>query len=150
MSIYATMWDTSSDDHTTGDEGPFCGKWVQVRKTSAAYERARLIFFDGRRYNLDPKKPCSCGAGTLPYGGSHILPGEQPADGHAEIALIPGHIERDGREDEQPPDDQTPWPYLRLGVGSPEGRCTVVLSEQHVKALHESLTYWLEARGALS
>jgi hypothetical protein len=151
MSIYATMWTTSDDDHTTGcEDGPCCAKWVRARKGSQAYENARLRKFNGERWNLNDSKPCTCGAGVLPYMGSHVLPGEEDANGYAEVASIPGHIERVGREAEKPVDDETPWPFIRMSIGSDSGHAAVVLTEQHVRNLCEALTWWLEARSEAS
>lgn len=150
MSIYATLWSTYPDDHGFDDGGVRCAKWKQVAKGSPQWEHARLITFVGKRYRLDSKTPCSCGAGTLPYYGSHVLPSdEDKADGGLEVAAIPGYIERVGREDEKPLDDDTPWPYLRLCVDFGENNAAIVLTEKHVTELYDALTYWLEARGVI-
>lgn len=49
------------------------------------------------------------------YQGSHILPSENDKRGGSiDLALIPSHITREGRGDG--PEDEIPWPYLRVGM----------------------------------
>lgn len=77
----------------------------------------------------------------LVYQGSHIPPDERtdPRGGWVDLALIPSHITRDGRDDK--PEDAAPWPYLRFGVNE----STVVLTRKHVEEIVETLTWWLRA-----
>lgn len=87
-------------------------------------------------------KPCDCGQPRAPlvYQGSHHLPSEfDPRGGTVDLALIPSHITRDGRDDK--PEDEAPWPYLRFGVN--EG--TVILTRENVQQVYETLGWWLEA-----
>lgn len=73
------------------------------------------------------------------YQGSHILPMESdPRGGWVNLALIPSHITRDGRDDKS--EDETPWPYLRFGVNEE----TVILTRRNVKMIADSLNHWLE------
>jgi hypothetical protein len=76
------------------------------------------------------------------YQGSHVLPAESDErGGWVDIALIPSHITRDGRDDQ--PEDEAPWPYLRLGVNEQ----TVILTRRNVQEIHESLSWWLSHTG---
>lgn len=81
------------------------------------------------------------------YQGSHILPcpGNTPREkGDAvQVAQIPSHITRDGRDDA--PEDGVPWPWLRLSV-LPED---VVLDRSQVAELHAVLGAWLDATGQI-
>lgn len=80
-------------------------------------------------------------AAPLVYQGSHILPDERtdPRGGYVDIALIPSHITRDGRDER--PEDGPPWPYLRFGVNG----ATVVLTRDQVEQIVMTLTWWLHA-----
>lgn len=74
------------------------------------------------------------------YNGSHVLPHpDSPRDltGIVQLAEIPSHITRDGREDQ--PEDGAPWPWLRLSVGHED----VVLHARQVRAMHQVLGAWL-------
>jgi hypothetical protein len=120
VSIYASL-DAPDDDHTTE-----CGVYVETSPGC---------------FDFDEDGECTCGLLTAPivYQGSHILPAmTDERDGHVDLALIPGHIERDGRERETP-DEDTPWPYLRFGVNGE----TVVLDVAGVERVHASLDHWL-------
>lgn len=76
------------------------------------------------------------------YQGSHVVPGlEDDRGGWVDIALIPSHITRDGKDDG--PDDGVPYPFLRLGVNNE----TVVLTYQGVEMVHRTLSEWLEKFG---
>lgn len=80
----------------------------------------------------------------IAYRGSHVLPSEgDPRCGSVDLAEVPPHITRDGRDD-GPEDEWTPWPFLRLGVGV---ECAV-LDEALARSLYEALGGWLEQRGA--
>jgi hypothetical protein len=75
------------------------------------------------------------------YEGSHILPStDSPRDPACPVQLaeIPSHITRDGRDDQ--PEDGAPWPWMRLSVG----REDVVLDRGQVQAVWESMGAWLE------
>ncbi len=78
------------------------------------------------------------GDAPLVYQGSHVLPSEaDPRGGHVDLALIPSHITRDGRDDQ--PEDGAPWPYLRFGVNE----STVVLTRSQVEQISVQLEWWL-------
>ncbi|MEW1565759.1 hypothetical protein AB0454_22570 [Streptomyces sp. NPDC093509] len=75
------------------------------------------------------------------YQGSHVLPSsaDPRGDGWAvQVAQIPSHITRDGRDDQ--PEDGAPWPWLRLSVRSDD----VVLDRAQVAELHAALGVWLK------
>lgn len=126
MSIYGSMSAPDDSDHEDG-----CAIYVEDPPGSGCYE------FSG--------KPCDCGQPDAPlvYQGSHVLPSDtDKRGGVVDIAFIASHVTRDGRDDR--PEDETPWPYLRLGVN--EG--IVVLTVRNVQQIHASLTEWLDAVGA--
>lgn len=79
------------------------------------------------------------------YRGSHILPHEDDervdADLAVQLAQIPSHITRDGRDDQ--PEDGTPWPWLRLSLGMEDA----VLDRGQVAKFYASLGAWLEQTG---
>lgn len=76
------------------------------------------------------------------YRGSHILPAEDdPRGGCVQLAEIPSHITRDGRDDR--PEDGAPWPWLRLSVDQAD----VLLSRDQAREMHERLGAWLEQTG---
>lgn len=76
------------------------------------------------------------------YRGSHILPAEDDARGGCvQLAEIPSHITRNGRDDQ--PEDGAPWPWLRLSVNQADA----VLSRGQVREMHEVLGAWLEQTG---
>lgn len=73
------------------------------------------------------------------YQESHILPAEDsPRDGVVQLAEVPSHITRDGRDDR--PEDGVPWPWLRLSVDQAD----VVLDREQVREMWESMGAWLE------
>lgn len=75
------------------------------------------------------------------YQGSHVLPSEDdPRDEgwSVQLAEVPSHITRDGRDDR--PEDGKPWPWLRLSMHSEDA----VLHARQVRAVYESLGAWLE------
>lgn len=118
MSIFAS-WGAPSDDEHTDD----CARWEK----------------DGDMWDISDR-PCDCGQPDSPlvYAGSHILPSEEdPRGGWVDIASIPSHITRDGRDDR--PEDEAPWPFLRFGVN--EG--TVILTRRNVEQVAEALNEWL-------
>lgn len=85
--------------------------------------------------------PCDCGLPDTPlvYQGSHIFPGDSDErGGWVDLAMIDGHITRDGRDDA--PEGGKPWPYLRFGVNQE----TVVLTRRNVEQVAASLNEWLE------
>lgn len=78
------------------------------------------------------------------YEGSHVLPHEDdPRDKSCpvQLAAVPSHITRDGRDDQ--PEDGTPWPWLRMSLG----REDAVLDRGQAAALHASLGAWLQQTG---
>lgn len=122
MSIYASL-DAPEDWHSTD-----CGIWVEDG------EKGYVVRGD--------ETQCTCALREAPlvYRGSHILPSmEDERGGDVDIALIPGHVFREGRESEQPPDDETPWPYLRFGVNGER----VVLDTAGVQRVADTLNRWL-------
>lgn len=96
---------------------------------------------DGNLWSLTDR-PCTCGQPDAPlvYQGSHVLPDSSmdKRGGYVDIASIPSHITRDGRDDK--PEDETPWPYLRLGVNE----STVILTRHNVAQIAATLNEWLE------
>ncbi|MDX2550154.1 hypothetical protein [Streptomyces stelliscabiei] len=77
------------------------------------------------------------------YQGSHILPAEDdPRAGSVGLALIPGHITRDGRDDQ--PDDRQPWPWLRLSLDVQPDDPAVVLNPAQARHLAEQLAAWAD------
>lgn len=122
MSIYASL--PAPDDLRHED---CCTKWREV-------EPGVFESVEGA--------PCTCGLPRAPivYRGSHVLPSaaSDPRGGSVDLALIPGHITRNGRDDG--PDDGAPWPYLRLGVNGE----TVVLDRAGVALVHRTLSRWLD------
>lgn len=73
------------------------------------------------------------------YQGSHILPAEDDLrDGIVQLAEVPSHITRDGRDDQ--PEDGRPWPWLRLSVNQADA----VLHARQVREVWESMGAWLE------
>lgn len=78
------------------------------------------------------------------YQGSHILPDtdDRRDDGESvQLAEVPPHISRDGRDDQ--PEDGQPWPWLRLSLYAEDA----VLARSQVAALHAALGSWLERTG---
>lgn len=129
MSIYATWLSLGDDEHEDG-----CAVYVEDPPGSDCFE------FSGR--------PCSCGTPRAPivYEGSHVLP--SPGDrrgGYIDVAAIPNHIERDGRDDDG---EGALKDWLRLTVGNPPSASTgdacVVLDRPLVVELRDTLTAWLE------
>ncbi|MET8978535.1 hypothetical protein ABZX85_23245 [Streptomyces sp. NPDC004539] len=73
------------------------------------------------------------------YQGSHILPsGDDPREGDVQLAEIPSHITRDGRDDQ--PEDDAPWPWLRLSIDDAD----VILDPATARYLAEQLTDWAD------
>lgn len=78
-----------------------------------------------------------------PYGyqGSHVLPSEDdPRDGGwaLQLAGVPSHITRDGRDDQ--PEDGKPWPWMRLSLHDEDA----VLHARQVREIWEVMGAWLE------
>ena len=120
MSIYATWLDLSEDDHAEG-----CAVFTEIEPG----------WFELSGY------PCDCGTPRAPlvYQGSQVLPADtDERGGMVEVAAIPSHITRNGRDD-APEGGLKDW--LRLGVN--EG--TVVLPRPLVAELRDTLTQWLDA-----
>lgn len=73
------------------------------------------------------------------YQGSHILPSEEDLrDGTVQLAEVPSHITRDGRDDQ--PEDGAPWPWMRLSVNQADA----VLHARQVREVYESMGAWLQ------
>lgn len=76
------------------------------------------------------------------YQGSHILPSEDDLrDGIVQLAEVPSHITRDGRDDQ--PEDGAPWPWMRLSVNESDS----ILHAKQVREMWESMGAWLEQVG---
>ena len=76
------------------------------------------------------------------YQRSHILPSEDdPRGGDVQLAEVPSHITRDGRDDQ--PEDGRPWPYLRMSLNTEDA----VLHARQVRQVWESMGAWLEQVG---
>ena len=84
------------------------------------------------------------------YQGSHILPAQDdPRGGSIDVAAIPNHITRDGRDD----GSEGLHDWLRLSVledaaterPRQKGHATVVLDRGQVELLRDTLTHWLDA-----
>ena len=122
MSIFSSLAAPSDDQHS--DE---CAIWD------------KRVDADGETWEISDR-PCDCGQPDAPlvYQGSHVLPAVgDPRGGDVDLALIPGHITRDERDDG---DGTVPWPYLRLGVNGE----TVILTRRHVSMILTELSGWLE------
>lgn len=77
------------------------------------------------------------------YQGSHILPADDdPRAGSIGLALIPGHITRDGRDDQ--PDDRQPWPWLRLSLDTQPSDPAVILNPAQARHLAEQMAAWAD------
>ena len=73
------------------------------------------------------------------YQGSHILPTDDDLrDGDVQLAEVPSHITRDGRNDQ--PEDDNPWPWLRLSVNDAD----VILDPAQARYLAEQLADWAD------
>lgn len=122
MSIFASLAAPDGDEHLDS-----CARWAKT--DDASWEISN--------------RPCDCGQPDAPlvYQGSHVLPDERtdPRSGWVDLALIPSHITRDGRDDK--PEDDMPWPYLRFGVNGE----TVILTRHHVEQIVRRLSWWLGA-----
>jgi hypothetical protein len=120
MSIFASLPAPSDDEHTDD-----CARWDKHDDVWEISDR-----------------PCDCGQPDAPliYQGSHVLPSEEdPRGGDVDLALIPGHITRDARDNG---DEDTHWPFLRFGVNGQ----TVILTRHHVEQIHATLGDWLEEK----
>ncbi|MFD9564395.1 hypothetical protein [Streptomyces sp. NPDC059994] len=77
------------------------------------------------------------------YQGSHILPDEDDRRGGViGLALIPSHITRDGRDDQ--PNDDTPWPWLRLHIDSRSDDPAVVINPAQARRIGQQLVAWAD------
>lgn len=73
------------------------------------------------------------------YQRSHVLPHEtDQRGGTVQLAGIPSHITRAGRDDQ--PEDDAPWPWLRLSVNQAD----VVLDRGQVQGMYASMGAWLD------
>lgn len=121
MSIFCSWEVPDEDDHVEG-----CALYVETEPGCFDFSGA----------------PCDCGQPYAPlvYQGSNVLPSnDDPRGGTVDIASIPSHITREGRDDQ--PEDGTPYPWLRFGVN--EG--TVILTPSQVEQIRDALSEWLEA-----
>ena len=127
MSIYGTI--LLLDDEHTED----CAIWVEAE--------------DGI---VEPDGECSCGLPWWPlvYEGSHVLPSDEdsPRGGWVEMACIPDHVHRDGRDDAVAREgERKPW--LRLSVGEEGGGdATVIVTEDQARRMMLALDDWLRER----
>ena len=77
------------------------------------------------------------------YQGSHLLPTEDdPRGGSVGLAEIPGHITRDHRDNQ--PDDDRPWPWLRLSIDTQPDDPAVVINPAQARHLAGQLTAWAD------
>jgi hypothetical protein len=94
---------------------------------------------------LDPTDHPTTPGLPYQYLGSHILPTEDgPRDGDVQLAEIPSHITRDGRDDQ--PEDGRPWPWLRMSVDAyaTGASADVVLDVAQARYLAGQLTDWAD------
>lgn len=80
------------------------------------------------------------------YAGSNVLPSEdQRKAASVDLALIPSHITRDGRDDQ--PEDGAPWPWLRIDVfnGDDWEGATAVINPAQARDLARQLTEWADS-----
>jgi hypothetical protein len=118
VSIWAT-WLALDDDHAEE-----CSIWVA--ESDGAFAATGV---------------CDCGQPDYPfeYRGSHHLPSEaDPRGGSVQVAAVPDHITRDGRDDGKE-GDRKPW--IRLSLNDED----VVLNEAQVRKLWQCLGDWLAA-----
>jgi hypothetical protein len=133
VSIYAS-WSGLDCEHEDG-----CAFWVEV--SDGLFERGS-------------EADCTCGLPRAPliYQGSHVLPSaDDPKGGYVEIASIPDHITRPGRDD----GGEGPKDWLRLSVGSvplpgEEPReaesDSLVLTRKQVEIVRDEMTEWLDRK----
>jgi hypothetical protein len=95
---------------------------------------------------IDDEEPCGP---PWVYQGSHFLPDEEDCrGGSVGLALIPGHITRDGRDDK--PEDEQPWPWLRLSVDADAEGAAVLITPAQARHLAGQLTDWADSTGKLA
>jgi hypothetical protein len=133
MSIYASWLTLGDGEHEDG-----CAIYVEDPPGSNCFE------FSG--------EPCDCGTPRAPivYEGSHVLPSNTDRRaGYIDVAGIPDHIVREGREDGR---EGVPKDWLRLSVGSVPSTtmygAALVLDRALVMELRDTLTAWLEREEA--
>lgn len=78
------------------------------------------------------------------YHGAHVVPSEtERTAASVDLALIPSHITRDGRDDQ--PEDERPWPWLRMEtVTSAWDQGPVVVNPAQARDLARQLTEWAD------
>ena len=134
--------------------------WLSIedaRETAAEMEAAGISYGvigeDGPIDDLDELDPEELDA-PIVYEGSHVLPSDNDRrGGSVEVAAIPHHITRDGRDDAS---EGALKDWLRLSVDSLDsiktykdapyvsgGSATVVLTRNQVERLRDTLTAWL-------
>lgn len=134
--------------------------WLSIedaRETAAEMEAAGISYGvigeDGPIDDLDELDPEELDA-PIVYEGSHVLPSDNDRrGGSVEVAAIPDHITRDGRDDAS---EGALKDWLRLSVDSLDsiktykdapyvsgGSATVVLTRNQVERLRDTLTAWL-------
>lgn len=136
MSIYGTIlfFDQWHEDG--------CAVWVEDPPGSNSYRLG--------------ERACTCGLPGSPYvyEGSHVLPSATDRKGGSlDLAMVPAHITRDGRDDGA----EGPKDWLRLSLTNqasteqyegkpyvPAGASTIVLNRRHAEELRDALTDWLE------
>lgn len=138
MSIYST-WLTIEDER----------QWMEAMAGAGI---SAGVIRDGEPTATDIDAP-------IVYQGSHVLPSDEDRRGGGiDVAAIPDHITRDGRDD-APEGALKDW--LRLSVDSedsderhegkvyqPGGRAVVVLTRPQVERLRDTLTEWLDREAA--
>lgn len=140
MSLFGTTVAFDSADHKVD-----CGKWTETDPSVDPFSACRWDT-DGKVYELDPVKPCTCNAGPIFYQGSHILPAATDLRaGWFSLAEIPGFITRDGRDDNAPEDDDGAWPWLRVSIreDGAEDVQDVLLDREQVTELRDYLSDWI-------
>jgi len=127
MSIYASLY-APEDWHAET-----CAYWVETPPSSGCLEPGR-------------EEDCTCKKLHAPivYKGSHVLPSmDDERGGSVDLALIPGFIQREGRDAERPDNDESSdfpaWPFLRFGVNGE----AVVLDRAGVELVARQLNDWL-------
>lgn len=99
---------------------------------------ARMRRIGRKAFIYDESKPCTCGSCPIVYRHSGVFPrASDERSGHVDLAAIPTHITRDGKDD----GEGGYWhPWLRFGVNNN----TVLLTLRQAETLRNALTQWLD------